>query len=416
MDPRSRLLISRTFWAEAISRVGDAVSIVAIPLTAVLVLDATPAELALLGAAQALPILLLSIPAAVWIDRRSARGPVLIAADLARAAVLLVVPLAAAADVLSLPLLALVALAISAVGTIFDLAYAGWVPRLLQGDDLHRANARVELARSVAGVAGPAAGGALIAALTAPVALLADALSFVLSALLVASLRGAEPVPTAEGPATRTRIATELAAGVRFIAGQPLVRAVVATAGINNLARSVAMGVAILYLVDVARLGAAEIGIVFAVGNSGFVIGALGSRRVTARLGMGRTMQLGVGLFGPSMLFFALAPPEWAGPAFALMVFAHGLGIAIHNVNQVTVRQTLTPDHLRARVAGVVRLVIFGAIPVGTVIGGLIAEYAGLRSALVVSGVALLLGSVPYLGVRITRLRSIDELAPSAAA
>ncbi len=415
MDPRSRLLVSRTFWAEAVSRVGDAISIVAIPLTAVLVLDASPGELALLGVAQALPILLLSIPAAVWIDRRRARGPVLITADVARAAVLLVVPIAAAADALSLPLLALVALMLSAVGTIFDLAYAGWVPRLLQGDDLHRANARVELARSVAAVAGPAAGGALIAALTAPVALLADALSFMLSALLVASLRGAEPAPTSDGPAVRARIATELVEGVRFIAGQPLVRAVVATAGINNLARSVAMGVAILYLVDVARLSAAEIGIAFAVGNSGFVLGALGSRRVTARLGMGRTMQLGVGLFGPSMLFFALAPAAWAGHAFALTVFAHGLGIAIHNVNQVTVRQTLTPDHLRARVAAVVRLVIFGAIPVGTVIGGLIAEVAGLRAALLVSGIALLLGSVPYLGVRITRLRSIEELAPSAA-
>ncbi len=416
MDSRSRLLISRTFWAEAVSRVGDAISIVAIPLTAVLVLDASPAELALLGAAQALPILLLSIPAAVWIDRRSTRGPLLIVADLARAAVLLVVPLAAIAGALSLPRLALVALALSAVGTIFDLAYAGWVPRLLQGDDLHRANARVELARSVAAVAGPAAGGALIAALTAPVALLADALSFTISALLVASLRGAEPAATGEGPAVRATVATELAAGVRFIAGQPLVRAVVATAGINNLARSVAMGVAILYLVDVARLSAAEIGIAFAAGNSGFVIGALASRRVTARLGMGRTMQLGVGMFGPSMLCFALAPAAWAGPAFALMVFAHGLGIAIHNVNQVTVRQTLTPDALRARVAAIVRLVIFGAIPVGTVIGGLIAEVAGLRAALLLSGVALLLGSVPYLGVRITRLRSIEELVPSAAA
>jgi MFS family permease len=229
-------------------------------------------------------------------------------------------------------------------------------------------------------------------------------------------LRGAEPAAPEEGPAARTRIATELAAGIRFIAGQPLVRAVVATAGINNLARSVAMGVAILYLVDVARLSAAEIGIVFAAGHSGFVIGALASRRVTARLGMGRTMQVGVGLFGPSMLCFAVAPAEWAGPAFGLMVFAHGLGIAIHNVNQVTVRQTLTPDHLRARVAAVVRLVIFGAIPVGTIIGGLIAEIAGLRTALLVSGVALLLGSVPYLGVRITRLRSIDQLTPSSAA
>jgi MFS family permease len=207
----------------------------------------------------------------------------------------------------------------------------------------------------------------------------------------------------------------QLAVGYRFIVGQPLLRAVIATAGTNNLARSIAMGVAVLYLVDVARLGPAEIGLAFAVGNTGYLVGALASRRLSARLGMGRTMQLGVGLFGPSMLLFALAPAALAGPTFALMVFAHGLGISVHNVNQVTLRQVLTPDLLRARVAAVFRLVIFGAIPVGTVIGGVIAELAGLRAALVVSGFALLLGSAPYVAVRISRLRSMEQLASVAA-
>jgi MFS family permease len=415
---RTRQLVARTFWAEGISRFGDAISVVAIPLTAVLVLDASPAELALIGAAQALPILLLSLPAAVWVDRRTARWPILIGADLTRAALLLGVPVAAAAGSLTLPVLALVAFALSAAGTMFDLAYAGWIPRLLSGDDLHRTNARVELARSVAAVGGPAAGGALVAALTGPVALVADAASFIASAVLVGSVRHAEPPP--DQPAVeegrRPGAASELLAGMRFIAGQPLVRAVTATAGINNLARSIALGVAVLYLVDVAGLAAAQVGVAIALGNTGFVVGAVASRRVTARLGMGWTMQLGVGLFGPAMLLFALAPPAFAGPAFAVMLFLNGLGVALHNVNQVTVRQVLTPDHLRARVAAVVRLVIFGAIPVGTVVGGLIGEWLGLRSALIASGIGLLLGSLPYVAVRMTRLRSLDQLVPAGAA
>jgi hypothetical protein len=192
MDQGSRRLIFRTFWAEGISRLGDAISVVAIPLTAVLVLDASPGELALIGAAQAIPILFLSVPASLWVDRTSARWPILIVSDLMRAAILLAVPVAAGVGVLSLPVLLLVGFALSVSGTFFDLAYAGWIPRLLRGDDLHRANARIELARSIAAVSGVAAGGALVAVLTAPVALVADALSFVVSGLLVASVRRAE--------------------------------------------------------------------------------------------------------------------------------------------------------------------------------------------------------------------------------
>lgn len=413
MEPARPL--HRAFWAEGISRAGDAVSAVALPLTAILVLDASPAELALVGGAQALPILLLSVPLGAWVDRQGARWPLLLAADLGRALLIAVVPLAAAVGVLSLPLVLLVALLASAAGTVFDLAYAGWLPRLLSGDDLHRANARVELARSSAAVAGPAAGGALVAALTAPVALLADAASFVASAALVASVRSAEPPWPATAPANRASRRAELAAGLRFIAAQPLVRAVTATAGTNNLARSIAMGVAILYLVEDAGLSPAAIGIAFSVGHTGYLAGALASRRLTARFGMGRVMQAGIACFGPSMLLFALAPGPLAGPAFAAMVFAHGFGISIHNVNQLTVRQVLTPDHLRARVAAVFRLVIFGAIPVGTMLGGIIGEVAGLRVALVVSALGLVAGSLPYMLVRITRLRRVEELVPVTA-
>lgn len=330
-----------------------------------------------------------------------------------RAALLVMIPLAASAGTLSVGLLVVVAFLVSVAGTVFDLAYAGWLPRLLAGDALHLANARVELARSSAAVAGPAIGGALVAAVSAPVALLADAASFLASAGIVASVRRAEPPWPATEPRASGR--AELAAGVRFIARQPLILAVTATAGTNNLARSIAMGVAILYLVEVGGLSPAGVGLAFALGHTGYLVGALASRRLSARFGMGPVMQLGVALFGPSMLLFAPAPAALAGPAFALMVFAHGFGISIHNVNQVTIRQLLTPDHLRARVAAVFRLVIFGAIPVGTVIGGLIAEVAGLRAALVVSGAALLLGSVPYLAVRITRLRSVDELVTAEA-
>lgn len=410
-ERRNQGLVARLFLAEGVTRTGDAVTLVALPLAAVLVLQAGPFELALIGAAQALPILVLSIPVGAWVDRRRRRWPLLVAADLVRAALLLTVPLAAVLDLLSLPLLAAVAFLVSTAGTVFDLSLAGWVPRLLTGDALHRANARMEQARSAALVGGPALGGALVAALTAPLALLADAVSFVMSAVLIGSARAAEP--PSEPSAGRVRIGPELTAGVAFIRHQPLLSAVIATAATNNLFRSVAMAVAILYLIEVGGLAPAAIGLTFALGNSGFVVGALLARRVSHRLGIGHTMQLGVSFFGPAMLLFALAPRDLIGPAFGLMLFAHGCGIALHNVNQVTVRQVLTPDHLRARVAAVTRLVGFGAIPLGTVLGGVIGEVLGIRWSLIAGGVGLLAGSLPYVIVRVGRLRTMSELVPA---
>jgi MFS family permease len=200
---------------------------------------------------------------------------------------------------------------------------------------------------------------------------------------------------------------------LRFLAQQPLVAAVAATITINNLSRNVGLGIAVLYLVHSARLDPAAVAITFALGNAGFIVGALVARRVTKTLGMGPTMRIGVALFGPSMLLFALAPPQLAGPAFSLMLFANGFGIAIHNVNQVTIRQILTPDRLRARVASVLRLLGFGAVPVGMLAGGLIGELVGLRAALVVSGLGLLAGSLPYLLVRVDRVKTIESLTPA---
>ena len=351
--------VMRLLLAEGVSRTGDAVTFVALPLTPVLVLNASPIELALIGVAQAVPILMLSLPAGAWVDRQTRRWPLLIGADLARAALLAAIPFAAFAGVLSMPVLLAVSFLSAFAGTVFDVAFAGWVPRLLSGDRLHMANARIELARSVSAVVGPGLGGALVALLSAPLALLADAISFVGSAVLVGSMRAAEPPwPRA---VTAPSLRGELTIGLRFVARQPLIRAVVETAAINNLTRAIAMSVAILYLVDVARLSPAEIGLAFAVGHTGYLVGALMARRVTRRLGMGNAMQSAVTLFGPSMLLFAFAPPAFAGLAFAFMVFANGLGIALHNVNQVTVRQVLTPDDLRARVAAVYRTVIFGS-------------------------------------------------------
>jgi MFS family permease len=399
--------------AESISRSGDAVTLVAIPLTAILALDATPVEVGLLGAAQLLPIVALGLPAGAWVDRLRSRRRVMVAADIGRAVVLATVPLAWVSGTLTLGHLLLVVALNAALGTFFDVALASYVPILVGRDRLIVAHARLELIRSAAQVLGPGAAGLVMRFVAAPIVLTLDAISFLASGLLIATSPGTEPSPTTTPASLGTRgaLRRELLAGVRLAVSEPHLRAITATAMTNNLSRSIGMVAAVLYLVREADVPADAVGLGFAVGNSGFVVGALIATRVSGALGIGRAMRFGVGLFWPGMLLLGLAPAEFALPAFTLMLFMNGLGIAVHNVNQVSVRQAVTPHRLLARVAAASRLLILGALPAGTLIGGILGTAIGFQNTLLVSAFGLFLGGVPYTVSRVRSLRALPSEA-----
>jgi MFS family permease len=403
----------RLWAAESVSKAGDAVSMVAIPLTAIIALRATPVEVGLLGAAQLVPIVALGLFAGAWVDRLRSRRRVMVAADVGRAIVMATVPLAWVMGTLTFGhLLAVVALN-AALGTFFVVAIASYLPMLVGRDQLVVANSRMELSRSASLVLGPGAAGLLLRFVAAPIVLAMDAVSFLASALLVASSRGREASPTAP-PTTlldRGSLRRELLAGVRLALSEPHLRAITATAMTNNLSRSIGMVVAVLFLVREAGVPADGVGLGLAVGNSGFVVGALVASRVSRALGIGRAMRLSVRLFWPGMLLLGIAPAPLALPAFTLMVFMNGFGIAVHNVNQVSVRQAVTPDRMLARVAAAQRLLILGALPAGTLIGGVLATAIGLQNTLLVSAFGLFLGSVPYTVSRVRSLRALPAEA-----
>jgi MFS family permease len=400
----------RLWAAESASKAGDAVSMVAIPLTAVIALNASPVEVGLLGAAQLVPIVVLGLPAGTMVDRARSRRRVMVAADVARGLMLSTIPIAWALGVLSFPYLLLVVAVNASLGTFFDVAISAYVPLLVGRDRLVQANARLETSRSAALVLGPGAAGLMMRWVAAPMALALDALSFIASASLVASSRAAEPTFSRSlEPVERLR--HELLAGVRLALREPHLRAITATAMTNNLSRSIGMVVAVLFLVRGANVTPDAVGLGFAAGNTGFVVGALLASRLTGRLGIGRTMRLGVSLFGPGMLLLGIAPPSLALPAFTVMVFLNGFGIAVHNINQVSVRQAVTPDRLRARVAAASRLLIMGALPAGTLVGGILGTAIGFQNTLLVSAAGLFLGSVPYAVSRVRRLRVLPAEA-----
>jgi MFS family permease len=403
----------RLWAAESISKAGDAVSMVAIPLTAILALDASPVEVGLLGAAQLLPIVALGLPAGAWVDRLRSRRRVMVAADLGRAAVLATVPIAWVAGTLTFGHLLVVVAVNAALGTFFDVAIASYLPILVGRDRLVLANSRIELSRSAAAVLGPGAAGLVLRFAAAPIVLALDAVSFVASALLIATSPGRERTPTAAPVRLDARgaLRREMLAGVRLALREPHLRAITATAMTNNLSRAIGMVVAVLFLVREAGVPADGVGLGFALGNSGFVVGALVATRVSRALGIGRAMRLSVRLFWPGMLLLGLAPAAIALPAFTVMLFMNGLGIAIHNVNQVSVRQAVTPDRMLARVAAASRLLILGALPAGTLIGGVLGSTIGFQNTLLVSAFGFFLGSLPYTVSRIRLLRALPSEA-----
>jgi len=405
------------FWSAAsVSLIGDAVTRLALPLVAITLLDATPWEVGILGAAQLGPFLLIGLPAGAIIDRIERVLRLMVAADMARAAVLLSVPLAYAMGTLSLVQLYLVAFATGALTVFFDNASSAYLPSLIERRMLVDANSKLEISRSTAQIAGPGLAGLLIELTSAPAALVADAVSFVASAVLITGIR----VPSRANPQRPKglrlgALGREVADGTRFLFRQPYLRAIALTTTTANFFRSTLVAVLLIYLVREAHASAGAIGLAFALGNVGFLTAVLIVPAVTRRFGLGRTMRVAVAAFGPAALLVAMAPPRGAVVATAAMVLIDSFGIGLHGVNQVSLRQAVTPEQLRGRVAATLRLGLMGAMPLGTLLGGALGTLAGLRPALWVAAAGMFLAAVPYAISSAGRLTALPEPEPALA-
>jgi MFS family permease len=401
------------FWSAAsVSLVGDAVTRLALPLVAITMLDASPLEVGILGAAQLGPFLLIGLPAGAIIDRIERVLQLMVIADVVRAALILSVPLAYAAGALSLGHLYAVAFATGVFTVFFDNASSAYLPSLIERQLLVDGNSKLELSRSGAQVAGPGLAGALIELMSAPVALFADALSFLASGALIARIRRPARVATERTKGLRIgALGREVVEGARYLLRHPYLRAIALTTTTANFFRSALVAVLLVYLVREAVASAGAIGLAFAVGNVGFLTAVLVVPAVTRRFGLGRTMRMAVSAFGPAAALVAVAPARWAVIAAAVMVFVDSFGIGLHGVNQVSLRQAVTPERMRGRVAATLRLGMFGTMPLGTLLGGALGTFAGLRAALCVAAAGMFLAAVPYAVSSTGRLTVLPEPA-----
>jgi MFS family permease len=395
--------------AQTISQAGSQVTRLGLPFAAVVVLHASALEVSLLGTAAVVPFVLFALPAGVWVDRLQ-RRPLMVIADVGRLLALASIPIAHALDALTLGQLYAVEFTAGVLTVFFDVSYLSYLPSLVSREQLAGGNAKLEATRSLAESAGPGIAGGLIGLVGAPTAVAADAASFGVSGALIAAIRRREPVaPRAE----REPLRRELGEGLRYVFGQPYLRVLTLCTGTWNLFGSIAFGLFVVFGVRDLGLSAPLLGLIFTIGGAGAAVAAAFSEDVVRRFGLGPT------IVWPSIVasaFFVLTPLAHRATAFPFLTVsilaASALGM-LFNVNQLTLRQAITPERLQGRMNAIVRFMYWGPQAVGFALGGVLAATVGLRGALWVAVVGSTAAMVPLAFSPVRRLRRLPQ-APAA--
>jgi MFS family permease len=377
-----------------VSQLGTQVSELAIPLAAISLLHASPFHIGLLAAMGYVPIAVLGLPAGAWVDRVRRRS-VLIASDLGRAVVLASIPIAYAFGRVTLMQLGIVALLVGGLTVFFDVAYPTFLPALVGSTDLPRGNSLLQVSEQGAAVVGPGLAGWLIGLVGAPLAVAADAASYVGSAAFIGAIGHREKPRTAEHP--RVRMRTEVVEGLRFMWSRVDLRAIAVTAGITNLFGRMVVVVVLIYLVRTAGYSATQVGVVFAIGSVGFVAGAAAADRVIERIGLGRSIVAGSCVASSAFLLIAAPSPSLAAWFVAAGMFVYGLGALTFTVGNATLRQRTVPSQILGRVTSSMRLLVWIAQPIAGVLGGWLGSRVGLHQALWIGAIGALTSPLPLL-------------------
>jgi MFS family permease len=431
----------KLWTAATISLFGTQVSLIAIPVIAVVILGATPFEVALVGTFEFLPFLLFTLPAGVWVDRLPRRR-ILIIGDLGRATMLATIPIAHVLDVLTIWQIFVVAFVNGVFTVFFDIADQSYLPTVLEREELVDGNAKLQASMSTAQVVGQPVGGGLVGLLTAPFALVIDALSFVLSALLIFAIRRREradsPDParaveevvavTPAGPSVATEktgalptdpparrsVRQEVAEGLRFVFGHRYLRNIAASTGWSNLFGNIAFAIFPVFVYRELGLSPEVVGFIGGGFGAGALLGALTASRVAERVGVGNAILWSIFLGGPMTLLIPLASRDTALLLIGGGGILSGWSQVVYNVNQVSLRQSITPEPMLGRMNATMRFIVWGTIPIGQVVGGLIATFFGTITGIWVGAIGGLFAFVPILLSPVRKLRRIEDAQPES--
>lgn len=407
---RPGLLANRDFtrfwFGETVSLFGVRITALALPLTAVLVLDANPGHLGVLWFLTYLPYLF-AMPFGVLVDRLPKR-PLMIAANLLRGVLIGLVPVLAALDLLTMVLLYAITLGMAFGTVLFEVCWQSYVPVLVHKDDLVAANGRVTASWSAAESAGPGIGGLLVQALTAPFALVANAFSYLVSVWTLWRIKTPEPRPAPSG----RRVGREMRDGFAFVVRQPLLRAIVMSGAVYNFFYVFLEALFVIYAVEVLHFSAGLIGLVLSIGAVGGVLGAALAARFVRRFPFGRVYIVAdlVGVCGPLLIPAITGPTVLAVIAVTTGFLVMRAGSAVANTASISLRQAVTPPDMLGRMNAGMRTLMWSPQTVGALAGGYLGTVVGIRAGLIVAGVGCLLSAIPLLLSRIPALRELPSV------
>ncbi|MEN1976559.1 MULTISPECIES: MFS transporter [unclassified Cellulomonas] len=396
----------RRLWVgDALGQLGAQLTALALPVLAVRELGASEWQMGLLTAAETAAFLVIGLPTGAWVDRMRKRR-VLIVADLVRAATLAVVVALALTGHASMATLYAGALVISAATVFFDVAHQSYVPGLVGLAHVGEGNAKLQATQSVAQVAAPAVGGALLRVVAAPLLIAVNAVTYLVSAFAVGRIRQVETLPS---PEHRRPLRAEIAEGLGFVLRQPLLRRIVACTALGNLFGAVSGSLLVLYALRDLGLDEAAYGTVLSASAVGGLLGAVASDRLVRWVGEGRVIPLAALAFAPAT---ALAPLAAALPLppQAVLVAAGGLlsfAVVVYNVAQVSFRQRVCPPLLLGRMNASVRFIVWGTSPLGGLLGGWLGHTWGVVPALWVGAAGTLVAALPVLLSPLLRMREL---------
>jgi MFS family permease len=413
----SRKLPSASLWrhrdflllwgGQTVSDVGSAVTVMAIPLIAVIVFKATAMQTGLLTAAGGLAFAVLSLPAGAVVDRLPKR-PVMVTCDVARLALIIALPLLWHFKLLAMSELYFVAFASSALTVVFGIAYQAYLTHVIDRQQLIDGNSKLQTTWYLAYFGGSSLGSVLVATFGAAQAMIVDALSFAASAAALVAIRSREPhMPTPAGTAPKRSLGKSVVDGLSFVAKHRILRRIAAANAMSNLGMAIANAVGTIYVVRTLHVPPSWVGALFGISIAGGAVGSAAAATLATRFGLTRMLWMPLASFGWISLLIPLATPGWGVILYVVGWFGNAVVVAIYNAGQVTYRQLVCPPELLGRANASIRWVVMGMTPLGGVIGGAFATWLGIRAAIWVAFAA-----TPIAGLLLassSRLRRLGD-------
>jgi MFS family permease len=403
---RENLNFRRYFIGQSVSMLGDQVTLIALPLTAVLALHATAGQMGALTTAYLIPNLLLSLHAGAWVDRRGRRRQVMLVTDILRGAFIVTIPVAYALGHLTWTQLYIVAFATGSLSVFFYVAYGAFFQVVVPREDYVQANSLIHGSRGFSFLAGNSIGGILVQVLRGPYALALDAVSFLWSAIFLGKIDAEEPPGTPHEHGA-------LLSGVKWIRHNAIIRAELLGVATLNLFNFMYFALFLLYATRSLGVRPATLGIVLGAASVGTLMGSFVTARLSRRFGVGPAFIAGCFLFpAPLILVPAAGGPHWLVLALLFVAeFTSGVGLMLLDIMAGSISAATVPTALRSRVSGAFMVVNYGVRPLGTSLGGVLGATLGVRPTLWIATVGALLGLLFYIPSPIPKLRDVPEMA-----